>query len=94
MLLRGDAKRNRDDLLDIALSLPFQGEVNTGFGILAKVRGRYPAWVFSSLSHWRFFLCYLSSWAIVSAAFFVYCTSFARYLALPICPPLHFLFFL
>jgi hypothetical protein len=37
MLLRGDAKKGRDDCLDIALSLPFQGEVNTGFGVLAKV---------------------------------------------------------
>jgi len=37
MLLRGDGKRGRDDLLDVALSLPFQGEVNTGFGVLAKV---------------------------------------------------------
>ena len=37
MLLRGDAKRMRDDFLDIALSLPFQTDVNTGFGILAKV---------------------------------------------------------
>ncbi|KAI0046559.1 hypothetical protein FA95DRAFT_1359269 [Auriscalpium vulgare] len=37
MLLRGDARKARDDLLDIALSLPFQGEVNTGFGVLAKV---------------------------------------------------------
>jgi hypothetical protein len=38
MLLRNDARRTqRDDLLDIALSLPFQTEVNTGFGILAKV---------------------------------------------------------
>ena len=37
MFLRGDAKRERDDLLDIALSLPFQSDVNTGFGILAKV---------------------------------------------------------
>ncbi|KAF5359075.1 hypothetical protein D9757_013296 [Collybiopsis confluens] len=37
MLLRSDARRNRDDLLDIALSLPFQTEVNTGFGVLAKV---------------------------------------------------------
>jgi hypothetical protein len=36
-LLRSDARRARDDLLDIALSLPFQGEVNTGFGVLAKV---------------------------------------------------------
>ena len=35
MFVRGDAKR--DDLLDVALSLPFQGEVNTGFGVLAKV---------------------------------------------------------
>jgi hypothetical protein len=37
MLLRSDARRARDDLLDLALSLPFQGEVNTGFGVLAKV---------------------------------------------------------
>ena len=37
MLLRSDARQARDDLLDIALSLPFQGEVNTGFGVLAKV---------------------------------------------------------
>ncbi|KAF5360086.1 hypothetical protein D9758_007578 [Tetrapyrgos nigripes] len=37
MLLRGDARRARDDYLDIALSLPFQTEVNTGFGVLAKV---------------------------------------------------------
>lgn len=37
MLLRSDARRAREDLLDITLSLPFQGEVNTGFGVLAKV---------------------------------------------------------
>lgn len=37
MFLRGDAKRQRDDFTDVALSLPFQGEVNTGFGVLAKV---------------------------------------------------------
>ncbi len=37
MLLRHDARRGRDDLLDINLSLPFQSEVNTGFGVLAKV---------------------------------------------------------
>ncbi|KAJ7605593.1 XPG I-region protein [Roridomyces roridus] len=37
MLLRNDARRGRDDLLDIALSLPFQTEVNTGFGVLGKV---------------------------------------------------------
>ncbi|KAI5895234.1 temperature dependent protein affecting M2 dsRNA replication [Schizophyllum commune] len=38
MLLRHDARRHpRDDLLDIALSLPFQTEANTGFGVLAKV---------------------------------------------------------
>nr|GAT42712.1 XPG I-region protein [Mycena chlorophos] len=37
MLLRNDARRARDDLLDISLSLPFQTEVNTGFGVLAKV---------------------------------------------------------
>lgn len=37
LLLRGDGRKGRDDLLDIALSLPFQNEVNTGFGVLAKV---------------------------------------------------------
>lgn len=37
MLLHQHARRPRDDLLDIALSLPFQADVNTGFGILAKV---------------------------------------------------------
>ena len=37
MLLRHDVKRPRDDFLDINLSLPFQSEVNTGFGVLAKV---------------------------------------------------------
>lgn len=59
MFLKGDAKRQRDDFVDVALSkrakmtllsgrhqlmissiiagLPFQGEVNTGFGVLAKV---------------------------------------------------------
>lgn len=37
MLLRQEARRARDDLLDIAISLPFQNEVNTGFGVLAKV---------------------------------------------------------
>lgn len=37
MMLRNDARRPRDDLLDISLSLPFQSEVNTGFGVLAKV---------------------------------------------------------
>ncbi|MBL2080914.1 hypothetical protein ELI62_32055, partial [Klebsiella pneumoniae] len=36
LFLRGDAKRQRDDFVDIALSLPFQSEVNTGLGILAK----------------------------------------------------------
>ena len=37
LLLRQDAERKREDLLDIGLSLPFQSEVNTGFGVLAKV---------------------------------------------------------
>ncbi|KAI0917913.1 hypothetical protein AcV5_002726 [Taiwanofungus camphoratus] len=37
MLLRHDARQARDDFLDINLSLPFQSEVNTGFGVLAKV---------------------------------------------------------
>lgn len=37
MLLQRHARRAREDLLDIALSLPFQADVNTGFGILGKV---------------------------------------------------------
>lgn len=37
LLLRHEARQNREDLLDINLSLPFQSEVNTGFGVLAKV---------------------------------------------------------
>jgi hypothetical protein len=37
MLLSRHARRSREDLLDISLSLPFQSDVNTGFGILAKV---------------------------------------------------------
>lgn len=37
LLVRGDASRAREDLLDIAMALPFQNETNTGFGILAKV---------------------------------------------------------
>ncbi|KAJ9474097.1 Post-transcriptional regulator MKT1 [Pseudozyma hubeiensis] len=36
LLLRGDARRNRDDFIDISLSLPFQTDVNTGMGILVK----------------------------------------------------------
>lgn len=36
MLLRGDARKDRDNYVDISLSLPFQGDVNTGFGILGK----------------------------------------------------------
>lgn len=37
MVVRRDARQSREDLLDINLSLPFQSEVNTGFGVLAKV---------------------------------------------------------
>lgn len=36
MVLRNDARRVRDDFLDISLSLPFQADTNTGFGVLAK----------------------------------------------------------
>jgi len=36
-LLQHHARRARDDLLDISLSLPFQTDVNTGYGILTKV---------------------------------------------------------
>ena len=37
LLLRADTTRGREDLLDIAMALPFQNDTNTGFGILAKV---------------------------------------------------------
>lgn len=37
MLLQHHCRRERDDLLDISLSLPFQADVNTGYGILIKV---------------------------------------------------------
>jgi len=37
MMLQHHARRQRDDLLDISLSLPFQTDVNTGYGILIKV---------------------------------------------------------
>lgn len=36
MLLRSDARRARDDYLDIALSLPFQSDANTGLGVVFK----------------------------------------------------------
>lgn len=36
MLLRGDARRARDDYLDIALSLPFRHDADTALGILVK----------------------------------------------------------
>nr|XP_019046903.1 XPG domain-containing protein [Kwoniella bestiolae CBS 10118]OCF25833.1 XPG domain-containing protein [Kwoniella bestiolae CBS 10118] len=36
ILLSGSARRNREDYQDFMLSLPFQSEVNTGFGILTK----------------------------------------------------------
>lgn len=36
MLLRSDARRGRDDYLDIALSLPFQSDANTGLGVVIK----------------------------------------------------------
>ncbi|KAN0061277.1 hypothetical protein ACQY0O_006123 [Thecaphora frezii] len=36
MLLRGDARRSRDDYLDISLSLPFQHDTNSGLGIVVK----------------------------------------------------------
>ncbi|SNX85841.1 related to MKT1 - retroviral protease signature protein [Melanopsichium pennsylvanicum] len=36
LLVRGDARRSRDDYLDISLSLPFQTDVNTGMGIVVK----------------------------------------------------------
>ncbi|OCF33804.1 COP9 signalosome complex subunit 5 [Kwoniella heveanensis BCC8398] len=36
IMLSGHARRNRDDYNDVMISLPFQSETNTGFGILAK----------------------------------------------------------
>ncbi|KAI5481413.1 XPG I-region protein [Pseudohyphozyma bogoriensis] len=39
LLLRSDARRSREDYLDIALSLPFQNDTNTGMGILFKAYG-------------------------------------------------------
>lgn len=39
LLLRSDARRSREDYLDIALSLPFQTDTNTGMGILFKAYG-------------------------------------------------------
>ena len=39
LLLRYDARRSREDYLDIALSLPFQTDTNTGMGILFKAYG-------------------------------------------------------
>lgn len=39
LLLRSDARRAREDYLDIALSLPFQTDTNTGMGILFKAYG-------------------------------------------------------
>ncbi|TIA87371.1 hypothetical protein E3P99_03205 [Wallemia hederae] len=35
--LKNNARRARDDYLDIALSLPFQNDTNTGFGIFFKI---------------------------------------------------------
>lgn len=39
LLLRSDARRSREDYVDIALSLPFCQEANTGMGILFKAYG-------------------------------------------------------
>lgn len=36
MLLKGDARRSREDYLEISLSLPFKSDTNTGMGILWK----------------------------------------------------------
>ncbi|EIM22091.1 viral life cycle-related protein, partial [Wallemia mellicola CBS 633.66] len=35
--LKNNARRAREDYLDIALSLPFQNDINTGFGIFFKI---------------------------------------------------------
>lgn len=37
MLLRGDARRNREDWLDITMSLPFGFDTNTVMGIIVKI---------------------------------------------------------
>ncbi|SCZ90934.1 BZ3500_MvSof-1268-A1-R1_Chr1-3g02397 [Microbotryum saponariae] len=39
LMLRSDARRARHDYLDIAVSLPFQTDTNTGMGILFKAYG-------------------------------------------------------
>ena len=39
LLLRSDARRSREDYVDISLSLPFQTDTNTGMGILFKAFG-------------------------------------------------------
>lgn len=36
LVISGEARRTRDDYLDILVSLPFQTETNTGCGILIK----------------------------------------------------------
>ncbi|KOS12619.1 xpg i-region protein [Malassezia pachydermatis] len=36
LLLRGESRQQREDYLDISLSLPFQADTNTGMGILIK----------------------------------------------------------
>ena len=36
LLLRTETRQQRDDYLDISLSLPFQSDANTGMGILIK----------------------------------------------------------
>lgn len=36
MLLKGDARRSREDYLEISLSLPFKCDTNTGMGVLWK----------------------------------------------------------
>lgn len=39
LLLRSDARRSREDYLELALSLPFTSDTNTGMGILFKAYG-------------------------------------------------------
>jgi hypothetical protein len=39
LLLRSDARRTREDYLELALSLPFHSDTNTGMGILFKAFG-------------------------------------------------------
>ncbi len=56
LLLRGDARRNRDDYLDISLSLPFQTDVKHRHGypcqVLPRRSAHVPWWVPCCRTRW------------------------------------------